>query len=87
MADVESYSLGSPDEIDITAQRSIQQELIGDFDGNKKVDFDDFFLFVAHFGLGPEDPGFEPSYDLNGDGKVDFDDFFIFVDNFRLAQK
>jgi len=54
----------------------------GDFDGNGKVDFDDFFLFVGKFGKGSGDPGFDPAYDLDGDGKVDFDDFFIFVGNF-----
>ena len=54
----------------------------GDFDGNWRIDFDDFFLFVDHFGLSSDNSEFEPIYDLNGDEKVDFDDFFIFVDNF-----
>jgi len=54
----------------------------GDFDGDGVVDFDDFFLFVNHFGLSSDEPGFEPSYDLDGDGVVDFDDFFLFVGNF-----
>ena len=82
MGDVESYLLASPGQIDITVERRTQ-ELIGDFDGNGKVDFDDFLLFVGKFGKGSGDPGFDPAYDLDGDGKVDFDDFFIFVGNFR----
>lgn len=81
MKDVESYSLNSPGEIDITVQ-SGTLGLIGDFDGNGRVNFDDFFLFVDHFGLSSRDPSFEPAYDLDGNGRVDFDDFFIFVDNF-----
>lgn len=50
--------------------------LAGDFDGNGRVDFDDFFLFADGFG------GTNPMYDLNNSGAVDFDDFFIFADTF-----
>ncbi len=50
--------------------------LAGDFDGNGKVDFDDFFIFADHFG------GTDPLCDMNANGKVDFDDFFIFADHF-----
>lgn len=57
------------------------EELPGDFDGNGKVDFSDFFLFADGFG------GSDPKYDLDKSGGVDFSDFFIFADNFgREAQ-
>lgn len=48
----------------------------GDFDGDGKVDFTDFFLFADAFG------GTDPIYDLDSSGQVDFNDFFIFADNF-----
>ena len=47
-----------------------------DFDGNGKVDFDDFFLFAEAFNTGEE------RFDLNGNGKVDLDDFFLFASDF-----
>lgn len=56
--------------------------LLGDFDGNGKVDFDDFFLFADHFGTTPASPIWNPIYSLDGDDDVDFDDFFIFADHF-----
>ncbi|MBT7913764.1 tandem-95 repeat protein, partial [Candidatus Bathyarchaeota archaeon] len=48
----------------------------GDFDGDGKVDFTDFFAFADAFG------GSAPEFDLNDDGRVDFTDFFTFADNF-----
>ena len=50
--------------------------LLGDFDGDGMVDFNDFFYFADRFGTT------DPLCDLNGDGIVNFDDFFIFADNF-----
>jgi len=54
--------------------------LVGDFNGDGSVLFDDFFLFVDYFGqtgTGEAEP-----FDLDGSGSVDFGDFFLFVDNF-----
>jgi Tol biopolymer transport system component/formylglycine-generating enzyme required for sulfatase activity len=48
----------------------------GDFDGDGRVDFSDFFAFADAFG------GSDPMFDLDGDGRVDFTDFFTFADNF-----
>ena len=52
--------------------------ILGDFDGNADVNFDDFFIFADNFGQ--ED--FDEATDLDGSGAVNFDDFFIFADNF-----
>ncbi len=55
-------------------------DLVGDFNGDGSVLFDDFFLFVDYFGqtgTGEAEP-----FDLDGSGSVDFGDFFLFVDNF-----
>jgi hypothetical protein len=51
----------------------------GDFNGDGRVDFADFFLFADHFG------GTDPLFDLDGDGRVDFADFFLFADHFGGA--
>ncbi|MBI2502016.1 MAG: CHRD domain-containing protein [Candidatus Latescibacteria bacterium] len=57
-------------------------EILGDFDGDTSVNFDDFFLFADNFGLNSASPNWDPAFDLNGDEAVNFDDFFIFADNF-----
>ena len=51
-----------------------------DFDGNGRVDFDDFFLFAAVFGQ--RATGESARYDLDGNGQVDFNDFFLFAEKF-----
>ena len=54
--------------------------LVGDFDANAKVDFDDFFLFADAFGNTAT--GDVVKFDLDNDGTVGFDDFFLFADAF-----
>ncbi len=56
----------------------LQPALLGDFNADGTVDFDDFFIFADSFGQND----FNPATDLNRDGAVTFDDFFIFGDNF-----
>ncbi|MCE2435999.1 MAG: hypothetical protein J4F29_24255, partial [Candidatus Latescibacteria bacterium] len=51
-----------------------------DFDGNGKVDFADFLLFVAVFGQ--SGVGQNAIYDLDASGTVDFGDFLIFATAF-----
>ena len=60
---------------------SQKTSLIGDFNKNGKVEFNDFFIFVDGFG------GSDPILDLDRSGKVDFNDFFIFVDNFGNEER
>ena len=54
--------------------------LIADFNGDLRVNLDDFFDFVDVFG----DPvsGENAVFDLDSDGRISLDDFFIFVDHF-----
>ena len=49
-----------------------------DFNGDGKVDFADFLLFTAQFGLRRGDAGFDARFDLDGDGTIGFVDFLIF---------
>ncbi len=53
-----------------------------DFDGNGRVDFDDFFLFADAFGRRRGEAGYNLKFDLNADGDINFDDFFLFADRF-----
>jgi hypothetical protein len=69
------------DKRDVSAVATLTKTgiLIGDFDGNGRVDYQDFFLFADNFG------STAPWFDLNGNGRVDYDDFFMFADNFGKA--
>ena len=53
-----------------------------DFNGDGRVDFDDFFMFADHFGSQPTSTNWDTRYDLNADSVVDGDDFFLFSDQF-----
>ena len=52
--------------------------LTPDFNGDGRVDFADFVLFTAQFGLRQGDPGYDAWYDLDGDGTIGFGDFLMF---------
>ena len=56
--------------------------LIGDFDGNNTVGFQDFFLFSDHFGTHTDSENWDGRFDLVSDGVIDFSDFFRFADHF-----
>lgn len=60
--------------------------LIGDFDNDGSIDFNDFFLYVDHFGEDENSPDWNDRFDLSGNNKIDFDDFFLFVDHFGERQ-
>ena len=51
--------------------------VFADFDGNGRVDLDDFFLLADAFGTK------DARFDLDGSGLIDMDDFFLFVASFR----
>ena len=57
-------------------------EICPDFDGNGKVDNNDFFLFSDHFGTDEQSENWRGEYDLDRDGNVDIDDYFLFNDTY-----
>ena len=57
-------------------------DLPGDFNGDRVVDFTDFFAFTDVFGTRIGDLQWNPTYDMDDDDDVDFDDFFIFAEYF-----
>lgn len=61
---------------------SVASDLVGDFDNDGSVGFNDFLRFADGFGVAPTDSGHNTRVDLNGDGPVDFQDFLIFVSHF-----
>ena len=52
--------------------------LTPDFDGNGRVNFADFALFVVRYGTSRGEERYNSRYDLNSDGAVGYDDFLIF---------
>ncbi|MBT7864599.1 MAG: T9SS type A sorting domain-containing protein, partial [Gemmatimonadetes bacterium] len=56
------------------------EPLTGDFNDDRTVNFDDFFLFIEAFGKQASVAG--ARYDLDNNSTVDFGDFFLFVDQF-----
>lgn len=58
----------------------------GDFDGNTRVDLDDFLLFADVFGEKQGSEKFGEEYDLDGNGVIDFVDFFVFADFFGRSK-
>jgi len=61
---------------------TVSSGLSADFNGNGRVDFDDFFMFAEVFGRRRGETGFDAKFDLNADGAINFDDFFIFAERF-----
>ena len=59
--------------------------LSGDFDGDGRVGFSDFFLFTDQFGQPVNSSN--SVFDLDGDSTIDVDDFFIFSDHFGLTNE
>jgi hypothetical protein len=59
----------------------------GDFDGDGRVYFDDFFLFADGFGATVGEPGYRRVLDLSGDGQVEWEDFFLFADLFGAVYR
>ena len=53
-----------------------------DFDGDGIVGIGDFLLFVAQFGFGEDDEGYDARFDLDGDGVIGIGDFLIFANTF-----
>jgi hypothetical protein len=66
------------DEIDITDNTgqnvTVLVTMIGDVDGDQKVDIKDIALVAIRFGSERGDSKYMPNYDLNGDGKIDIKD-------------
>jgi parallel beta-helix repeat protein len=54
----------------------------GDFDGSRKVNYEDLFRLADAYGSIPDDWNWDPNCDINDNGRVEFDDLFILADNY-----
>ena len=66
---------------EISARSDIRRasDLVGDFNGDRLVNFGDFLTFAEGYTKKPVDAGYNQRLDLNGDGRIDLQDFLIFV--------
>lgn len=55
---------------------------IGDFNGDGKVDSNDFFIFLSAYITYYQGQSYNTACDLNHDGKMDSNDFFLFLGNY-----
>ena len=53
-----------------------------DFNGDGRVDINDYLLFFAHYGLSQGDEGYDARYDLDGNGTIGVMDFLIFSNSY-----
>lgn len=60
--------------------------MASDFDGDGRVNFTDFLIFVTYFNTSPENSDYDPRTDLNGDGATNFTDFLSFSSSFGQTQ-
>ena len=73
------YTLSALDaDGDVASLTFTLEGLTPDFDGNGRVNFADFALFVVRYGTRPGEERYNSRYDLNSDGAVGYDDFLIF---------
>ena len=56
--------------------------ILGDVNGDGKVDIKDVGIVAKAFGATPSDPRWNPAADLNDDGKIDIRDISIVTANF-----
>lgn len=56
--------------------------ILGDVNGDGKVDMKDVGIVAKAFGATPSNPRWDPASDLDGDGKIDMKDIAIVAANF-----
>jgi len=66
----------------LDVQLTRAEALIGDLNGDGKVDIKDLAILAKAFGSSPGNPRWNAACDLNGDGKVDLLDAAILMKNF-----
>lgn len=65
---------------------SFSNSLPGDFNGDRKVDFNDFAIFVTSYTLyNHSSSNYNHMCDMNKDGKVDWNDFFTFTLDYGVS--
>ena len=56
-----------------------------DFNGDGRVNIDDYLLFFLYYGLSEGDAGYDARYDLDSNGTIGVVDFMLFVNSYGKA--
>jgi len=74
---------GETDTVDnVYIDGSVTLTILGDINGDFKVDIQDLVLVIKHFGSYPTHPKWNPNADVSGDDKVDIEDLVSVVKHF-----
>jgi len=57
-------------------------KMLGDVNGDGKVNYKDLYLLLIAYGSSEEDPNYNPEADFNRDGKVNYKDLYILLVNY-----
>jgi hypothetical protein len=68
--------------VDANGNLQAQTYLVGDLNGDGRVDVSDLLIMAASWNLSTGDPGFNPEADLNCDGHVNLLDLMLLAPNF-----
>lgn len=60
----------------------IMLSIVGDINGDKKIDIKDLVLVIKYFATYPGHPNWNPNADVNCDGKVDIKDLVLVIKHF-----
>jgi hypothetical protein len=62
----------------------VKVTILGDVDGNFRVNYEDLFLFADAYGSRFDDDNWNPNCDFNGNDKVNYEDLFTLADHYGL---
>jgi hypothetical protein len=74
--------LGETDLLDNMASVAVQVKMLGDVNGDNKVDLRDYFSVSQAYGETPGRPRWNPNADINDDGKIDLKDLYVVAKNY-----
>ena len=67
---------------EIFTSTTFQVKILGDINGDNKVDWKDAYLLLMAYGSTEEDPNYNPEADFNRDGRIDWKDAYVFLINY-----
>jgi len=83
---ISAEAIPLPFELDLSdnylSDGNVKIKLLGDVNGDRKVDIKDLVLLINAFASFPSHPRWNPNADLNGDLKVDIKDLVLLITNF-----